>query len=230
MVRSQRHWQQRVIRNLDNVRFMYKSRWITTILYFKPREHPVQNQNKDKNKTLHCSAIQWSVSICVCVSCSMTTQQPYTKDESLHLMSPTNSSFLFFIFCHFSLPPSLHPCPSRPLSQPRADYRQRRASAAAAVQKLRRFNFLLFIVATQTTFKLLPFRPVPLPSRPNLRLSPPQNLHCPTVPGWPPLPEIWLELQSWLDGVRGIKNQAITVKKLKSCVLYGSGVPRGGGD
>lgn len=109
----------------------------------------------------------------VCLSCSMTTQQPYTKDESLHLMSPTNSVFFFHLLPH-SPHLSLQPCPSRPLSQHRADYRQRQASDATAVQRLRRFNFLLFIVATQTTFKLLPFRPVPLPSRPNLRLSRPK--------------------------------------------------------
>lgn len=41
-------------------------------------------------------------------------------------------------------------------------------------RRLRCFNFLLFIVAKQTTLKLLRFRPVPLPSRPNLRLCRPK--------------------------------------------------------
>lgn len=153
----------------------------------------------------------------------MTTQQPHTKDESLHLMSPTNYSFFF---PSSATPPSIHPSGLSHGAEQIMDNGELQPPPPA--QTLRHFNFLLFIVATQTTFKLLPFRPAPLPSRPNLRLSRPKNLHCPTVPGWPPLPEIWLELQSWLDGVRGIKNQAITVKKLKSCVLYGSGVPRGG--
>lgn len=94
--------------------------------------------------------------------------------------------------------------------------------------RLRRFNFLLFIIAKQTTFKLLRLQPSSASKPPKSAPLPLGNLRSPTVPGWPPLPKIWLQLQSWLDGVRGIKNQAITVKKLKSCVLYGSGVPKGG--
>lgn len=95
-------------------------------------------------------------------------------------------------------------------------------------RRLRRFNFLLFIIAKQTTFKLLRLQPGSASKPPKSAPLPLQNLRSPTVPGWPPLPKIWLELQSWLDGVRGIKNQAITEKKLKSCVLYRSGVPKGG--
>lgn len=118
-----------------------------------------------------------------------------------------------FYFSSSFQPLSLHRSPSRPLSRRTADYRrsgQRRASAAA--RKLRRFNFLLFIVATQTTFKILPFRLVPLPSRLNLRRSRPKIFPAQQSPDDLPSRKNWLELQSWLDGLRGIKNQAITVK------------------
>lgn len=126
------------------------------------------------------------LNVCV-LACQVTTQRHTTTDESLRLISPTSCSVFRFSLQSSTSPslhPSLHPHPSLPLSQHRADYQRgselprhhngRRWASAAAVQKLRRFNFLLFIVATQTTFKLLPFRTVPLPSRPNLCLSRPK--------------------------------------------------------
>lgn len=113
--------------------------------------------------------------ICVCASCSMTTQQPYTKDESFHLISPTNSPFLHPLpLLPPSIPPSIHAPPAGLAHGTEQITDNGEPQLPPPVQRLRRFNFLLFIVATQTTFKLLPFRPVPLPSRPNLRLTRPK--------------------------------------------------------
>lgn len=77
-------------------------------------------------------------------------------------MSPTNSPF----FSSSATFPSIH--------APAGFSHSTEQITDDGGRRLRRFNFSLFIVATQTTFKLLRFRPVPLPSRPNLRLARPK--------------------------------------------------------
>lgn len=179
-------------------------------------------------------------SVCV-LARWVTTQQHTTKDESLRLISPTNCSVFPFSAQSSTTFPSIPPSAPQLASLTAQSRLPARLWAAAPPQR----TTVSFSRRRSKTKDVLISYFLSWPRRPlsnyfpfaqfhfqaaQICASPAPKSSLPNGPGWPPLPEIWLELQSWLDGMRGIKNQAITVKKLKSCVLYGSGVPRGGGD
>lgn len=100
-------------------------------------------------------------------------QWPHSSLNPNKLFNITHKLTPFSIFPHSSLPPTLQLWPQQ------ASQKITPATAQApstAVEKLRRFNFLHFIIATQTSLKLLPSRPAPRrPSRQNLLL------HCPKI-------------------------------------------------
>lgn len=94
--------------------------------------------------------------------------------------------------------------------------------------RLRHFKFLLFIIEKQTTFKLLRLEPSSASKLPKSVPLPLWNLCSPTVPGWPPSPKSGCSSNLGLMECVELKTRQLQWKKLKSCVLYGSDVPKGG--
>lgn len=104
---------------------------------------------------------------------------PHSRLNLKKLFKITHKLNISSIFSHSPLLPALHSCPNRPHRRLRlqlwAATVEDALAPSTAVQKLRRFNFFLhFIVAAQTTFKLLPSHPAPRPSSQNLCLNCPK--------------------------------------------------------
>lgn len=140
------------------------------------------------------------------VQCLMTTQQTYAINES-HILYHPQTPQLFILF-HASILPPMAPaglredysCNSELPQRGRLDYMSWKkgiliSSSLSEQHRLLSDHFSsvhLHFQAVQICASHVP------------------KSSLPKCPEWPSLPEIWLELQSWLDGLCGIKNQAIT--------------------